>query len=191
MPDLLALTHRVAEQLADLPENATITDQCARDIARLWTADRPSALSDLARTGRITDDTRYALDQVDTAALAADRAAEWRALRTYVDHHGERGPRWTATGQPVGGTAREQVLAAATAHGWRVHHQPAEGWTGQHELRRTRRHGGRQRTEYVTFSCDVLDRIVWVTWSPGMDGINARSPRNHKLAWTLRKLSDR
>jgi hypothetical protein len=190
MPDLLALTQRVAEQLADLSEDATVTDQCARDIARLWTADRPSALSDFARTGRITDDTRYALDQVDTAALTADRAAEWHALRTYVDHHGERGPRWTATGQPVAGTAREQVLAAAAAHGWCVHHQPADGWTGEHELRRARRGHGSQRTEYVTFTGDVLDRLVWVTWSPRLGGMNARSPRNHKLAWTLGKLAD-
>jgi hypothetical protein len=86
-------------------------------------------------------------------------------------------------------TTREKILATAAAHGWRVHRLP-DNYYELIELRRTRREGGRQRTEYVTFGCDVLDRLIHVAWAPRLDGIDGRSPRRDRLAWTLQKLSE-
>jgi hypothetical protein len=88
-------------------------------------------------------------------------------------------------------TARVRILAVAAKQGWRVHKQPArEGCLGEYVLRRVRREGRRQRTEYVRFTCDVLGRVIDVAWAPGLDGVDGRSPRVNKFGWTIRKLRE-
>lgn len=85
--------------------------------------------------------------------------------------------------------ARERVLVTAAQQGWRVHEDPANAWDAT-EFRRTHRDRDGQRTEYLRIVYSVSDQVIHVSWAPRLDGIDGRSARRDKLAWTLRKLSE-
>lgn len=84
--------------------------------------------------------------------------------------------------------AREEILAAARANGWKVHSEPRQDLVGTVEIRRVVRRDGRQRTEYIRVRDDSLGRLVDVVWSPGLDGVNARHALRDKKAWALAKI---
>lgn len=71
-------------------DSDTISDGRARELATLWADERYPALTEFARTGRITVDTRCELDEMDLDGCSPEERAEWRWLRDYMQRHDVR-----------------------------------------------------------------------------------------------------